>query len=80
MDDGFYVRSHRNEEQFEKGHRSRPPFVAVLHCKAIIELKTEKFSEALGVTRAHTLRNCLKVQKKQHLLVICEKFVKSPRN
>ena len=38
-------------------------FVAVLHWKASIKLKTEKLSEALGVTRGVTLRNWLKVLK-----------------
>ena len=35
------------------------PFVAVLHWKASIKLKTEKLSELLGVTKCHTLRNSL---------------------
>ena len=56
------------------------PFVAVLHWKASINLKTEKLSEALGVTRGHTLRNWLKVLKRQHLSVIWAKFIKSPRS
>ena len=56
------------------------PFVAVLHWKASIKLKTEKLNEALGVTRVHTLRNWLKVLKRQHLSVIWEKFIKSPRS
>ena len=29
------------------------PFVAVLHWKASIKLKTEKLNEAVGVTRSH---------------------------
>ena len=41
--------------------------------------KTEKLSEALGVTRGYMLRNCLKVMKRQHLSVIWEKFIKSQR-
>ena len=45
--------------------------------KASIKLKTEKLSEALDVTRGHTLRNWL---KRQHLSVIWEKFIKSPRS
>ena len=57
-----------------------PPFVAVLRWKASIKLKTEKLSEALGVTRGYTLRNWLKVLKRQHLSVIWDKFIKSPRN
>ena len=31
-------------------------FVAVLHWKASIKLKTEKLSKALGVTRGHWLK------------------------
>ena len=56
------------------------PFVAVLNWKTSIKLKTEKLSEVIGMTKAITLRNWLNVLKRQHLSVIWEKFINSPRS